>query len=270
MAGQYYQEKGIFYGGHTTREPSVQLLERWLGEYLAKTTTSTKDEAAAATQHNENATTKTKPTTTTWIDVHTGLGPMGVDSLIVKPTSLSQPDFDVQTEMKQWFPNGKYTSLGDDKDSVSKGYEHIKGILVYYFEKNLFVNSNNDDDNNKNNDDQPLLIMTQEFGTVPTLLVAHALIVENAAYFCTSLNRPEKLAWATRTTRRAFYPQSPKWRQDVLARGLTLLYQAMARSAGVVVPPSPQVADSFDKNHNNKNHNDVDDHKDLSKQTQEQ
>ena len=69
----------------------------------------------------------------------------------------------------------------------------------------------------------------QEFGTVPNVMVAHALVIENAARHHMSM--AEALPWAKATSKRAFYPQSIYWRRYVLNRGLRVLRQALVRSA---------------------------------------
>mmetsp|Transcript_14835 Transcript_14835/g.40977 ORF Transcript_14835/g.40977 Transcript_14835/m.40977 type:complete len:467 (-) Transcript_14835:53-1453(-) len=209
VAGQYYQKEGIFYGG-STKETSITKLEAWFQEYFAN-----------------QSFTKTFGGIT-WIDVHTGLGPMGVDTLLVNyPVRSKQGE-----EIAKWFPEAGYTtlSLGKDEEqgAVGKGYEQSKGFLIDYFEDYILPNSSNVENDYK--DDSHILMMVQEFGTVPGVLVGHSLMLENAAHLSESWSPSQKLEWAKQTTGRAFYPQSPVWRRRILTRGMTLLSQAMARS----------------------------------------
>ena len=235
VGGQYYQEQGIFYGGRNTRERSVRLLEEWLKQYL---TTTTHGVVAAGTNKedpSESSTPTTVPTiSTTWIDVHTGLGPSGVDSLIFNPQSRSscsttKHNQNRTMEMLHWFPNSTLSPSADNVSAVSKGYEHTKGVLLDYYEQTLCGSDNND--TQRKIAPLDVLMVVQEFGTVPSSLVGNALMVENAAYFSATLNQPDKLTWAKRTTGRAFYPQSMAWRRAILQRGWDVLVQAMQRSA---------------------------------------
>jgi hypothetical protein len=181
VAGQYHAPEGIFYGGQQT-EASLLRLREFLTEHAQR------------------------QVVTTWIDVHTGLGPMGVDTLLVKDPSGAAP-------LEQWFPGAQHPfANADAATQVAKGYENAQGFLSDYFE--------------------PLLehswVVTQEFGTIPSMLVGIALFLENAAY--QYLPEAEALEWAKCTTKRAFYPQSRVWRESVIRRGIAVLDQAMRRS----------------------------------------
>ena len=180
VQGQYNQPKGISYGG-SKLEPSLLLLRGWM---LQQEITGV----------------------TTWIDVHTGLGPVGQDTLI--PVDASSA-----AELDRWFPESFHPyGVSQEAKNVIQGYEEQVGGVHNYFEALL----------------QPALALIQEFGTVPNLLVGHAVISENSAF--QSLSAAEALGWALETTKRAFYPESSYWRHQVLERGVRLLRQAMDRS----------------------------------------
>lgn len=184
VAGQYHAPQGIFYGGQQT-----QTSFRRLHEFLQRT------------NHTANP-----HQVVTWIDVHTGLGPMGVDTLLVN-------NVDAAAQLEQWFPGAQHPfASSDSATQVAQGYENVQGFLSDYFEP-LFDHA---------------WVITQEFGTIPTILVGLALVLENAAY--QYLPEAEALEWARCTTKRAFYPQSRAWRQSVIRRGITVLEQAMERS----------------------------------------
>lgn len=102
---------------------------------------------------------------------------------------------------------------------VLQGYEDTTGFSTSYFLE-LF-----------GDDTQKPLLGAQEFGTVHNVLVVHALITENAARQYSSA--PDALSWAMVTTKRAFYPQSRQWRQEILTRGLRVLRQALFRSTSL-------------------------------------
>ena len=198
VGGQYHQPRGIFYGG-TELEPSTRLVEDFIKEYLS--------------QHEELSTQ-----TVTWMDVHTGLGTFGEDTMMTRPESSIWPDKDPAKEFSEWFPDSHspYDAASATAADVVKGYQQIKGITADYFE-GLFTA------------DQKPLLTIQEFGTKPNILVGHALVIENMAHHYSGPD--EALQWARRTTRRAFYPDSALWRRQVLERGLRALCQATKRSS---------------------------------------
>jgi hypothetical protein len=190
VGGQYHKPAGIFYGG-SEQEPSIQKLTEWFDDYLRE-----KDTAAPVTL----------------IDVHTGLGPFGMDTLL---PHLSLNREHVRAEFQEWFPDS--LSVFSDKSAVkvSQGYEQIQGTAADYFYKRFFNASTNP------------LAFTQEFGTLSLVLVGRALVVENAAYHYAT----DKEEWARRTTRAAFDPSSIEWRKSVVQRGLACLQQSIKRTA---------------------------------------
>jgi hypothetical protein len=198
VGGQYHQPTGIFYGG-TELEPSTRLVEDFMKDFLSK--------------HEELSTQ-----TVTWIDVHTGIGPLGEDTMMTRPDSSIWPDKDPAKEFSEWFPDSHspYDATSATAANVVQGYEQVKGITADYFE-GLFTA------------DQKPLLAIQEFGTKPNVLVGHALVIENMAHHYSSPD--EAIQWAQRTTRRAFYPANAFWRRRVLGRGLLALFQATKRSS---------------------------------------
>jgi len=194
VGGQYHEPAGIFYGG-MKQEVSFALLDEWMRAFL------------------KNGFTE-QETAVTWVDVHTGLGAIGEDTLL--PT-FSQ---DIPPDFPEWFPQSHSSST--NAKPVSQGYELVQGIAIDYYKRNFFPN----DDNGKNRH----LFFVQEFGTLPTLVVGHHLVVENAAYHDPSLSERERLEWSQRITGAAFYPASSKWRAQILQRGLLVLTQALYRS----------------------------------------
>ncbi|GAX10930.1 hypothetical protein FisN_2Lh460 [Fistulifera solaris] len=181
VAGQYHAPDGIFYGGQQT-EASLWRLRDFLIEHTQR------------------------QVVTTWIDVHTGLGPMGIDTLLIQNPSGA-------ASLEQWFPGAQHPFANTDAATqVAKGYENVRGLLSDYFEPLL----------------ENTWVVTQEFGTIPSIWVGFALFLENAAY--KYLPEAEALEWAKCTTKRAFYPQSRAWREGVIRRGIAVLDQAIRRS----------------------------------------
>jgi len=172
VGGQYHKQEYLSYGGSSQRRETSYVKVQ---EFLE----SQRESLEAAK-------------TVTWIDVHTGLGPFGEDTLMVDHTT----DADV---LEAHFPERPHTV------KVTQGYEQVKGFFMSYF-TNMFVQPH-----------QSWVALAQEFGTLPTVLVGKALIQENAGR-----KDDDQLRWV-------FYPQSRAWRARVLERGLKVLDQAIAR-----------------------------------------
>ncbi|CAB9500278.1 Protein of unknown function (DUF2817) [Seminavis robusta] len=215
VTGQYYDPKGIFYGGNEL-QPSLRVLydffqETLLAEKEQQSTTEADDDTDGEEATKTNA--KCCTGTVTWIDVHTGLGPSGSDSLVVDKESMSV----VEQQAPIWFPGAHMPHLSEQAQDVNKGYEDAMGFTPCLFRR-LFA------------PEQNYCAAAQEFGTVPGLLVAHSLILENRAFHHVA-SRQEALQWAQSTTKRAFYKQTPTWRRQILDRGMQLWLQAIRRSA---------------------------------------
>ena len=202
VGGQYYDPKGVSYGGSGKLEASWLLLEEWMTEFLA-----TRKE-----RHADDI--------VTWLDIHTGLGDLGVDTFLFHPAAY--PNMEqvqaVVEDVVHHFPEMQTPLAGVSQHAthVMQGYDNTMGLSTTYFLK-LFTSK------------QKPLLGAQEFGTVPSLFVADALFRENAARH--HLSVAEGLAYAQRTTKRVFYPDHVEWRRQVLTRGLRVLGQALRRSS---------------------------------------
>jgi Protein of unknown function (DUF2817) len=182
----------------------------------------------------------------TWIDVHTGLGPMGIDTLLFG-SSMDPPD---PLDIQRWFPNSLVSTASTAKgmnnsdtttketdvaDAVSQGYEFVVGLTIdYYYTTLLKKNSTKVLNSAKH------LFMVQEFGTLPSIITGHALIVEHVAHnFYRCMDTTMSVQDLQRVTNQhskatlgaAFYPQNTLWRINVLQRGLDCLQQAILRSS---------------------------------------
>jgi Protein of unknown function (DUF2817) len=239
VGAQYHNPTGISYGGNPDEpmEPSLKIVRDFVQREVSQ----------RGRQGNGGV---------TWVDAHTGLGPKGVDTLLVTAgrTSVIWPERDMATELLTWYPNsisplGPAAQTGADSKSkeagkgVVQGYEAVSGLATEYFET-LFTAAN-----------KPLLVM-QEFGTVPTVVVGHALTAENYMYrkYVTSttdvgsasasdfVNRWQY--FTHRTTRAVFDPDDNDYRFGVVARGLRLLSQAIERSTVYSSPSATSGANS--------------------------
>jgi Protein of unknown function (DUF2817) len=224
VGGQYHDPNGLFYGGgahnhdpHHRTEASLRLLREWMNLFL--TQRSSEEECV------------------TWIDVHTGLGPMGMDTLLFG-SSMDSPD---ANDIEQWFPSSLVPSVANTTkettaaNAVAQGYEQVVGLTIDYYYSTFWKDRY---DGRKNSSKH--LFMVQEFGTVPSPITGHALVVEHVANqrhrrldpitFVSELHQISNLH-SKNTLGRAFYPQNAKWRRDVLQRGVLCLQQAIRRSS---------------------------------------
>ena len=202
VAGTYEHSHGIFYGGN-----ELQASHLLLQEFLVK----------------EGFTTNAGMLT--WIDVHTGLGPSGIDTLLAHGTG--KRDGAKGDGAGDYFygsprPVQYHFGQGGESDGmgggdVTSGYDLSRGIMNEYYAK-LFQ---------KSSPGVHPLIVTQEFGTVPGILVARGMILENMAY---NYAREFQPYWS-QFSRDAFYIRTDAWRRSILSRGLIVLRQAIERSS---------------------------------------
>ena len=186
VTGQYDFDKGIFYGGREL-QPSLQMLYNFLMEHVPQ---------------NE---------TVSMINVHTGLGPSGQDTILAAGNSGISP-----RELNAAFQGSNIPSLTQSASHVSEGYDLVIGTAEHFFSR-LFPKPQD-------------WIITQEFGTVSTISVGISLVLENMAR--QYLPEEEAMKW-TILLKRAFYKQTPKWRQSVMVRGLRVMQQAIDRTTSV-------------------------------------
>lgn len=164
--GQYEYPRGLFYGGARLEEGPRRYLE-WLARHL--------DRAAAVLA----------------IDVHTGLGPRGEDTLLVEPGYRAPPRL--------------AAALGRPLIDAASGHATsyvVKGALASGVRRAL--------------PHAQLHGMVQEFGTRPVLRVISALRDENRWHFHGggTLDHPAK-----RALRATLCPDDAAWRAAVVARG---------------------------------------------------
>ena len=147
------------------------------------------------------------------VDAHTGLGPSGVDTLM----ALGDASLD---GVRHVFgePDGTFL-YGETATGAASGYDATIGDVPRGYADRLgWTNARG---------------LTQEFGTVPGLLVARALVRENAAWH--HGDEAEQRA-AARDVRDAFCVPSAAWQASVVERGVTVARQALAGLAGGRIP----------------------------------
>lgn len=196
VTGQYHDQKGTYYGGNGKLERS------W---------TVVRDALKPLVLQARRLVT---------LDVHSGLGPSGVDSVMVedaerfKIASQIYPVRDRTTAPLFDYP-GREGSGG-----ASSGYENMRGSttiggLAYPEESELDVNKHFDF----------RLELTQEFGTLPPILVARGVIVENASFNAERGSPSHRMT--QEMSRAAFYVETYAWKDNVLRRGLERLDQTV-------------------------------------------
>jgi hypothetical protein len=172
VTGQYHNPQGVYYGGIET-----QINYKILREIVAPFSKYSK---------------------VVIIDVHTGLGPTGKDTLLIDRRS------DYKKAMKL-FGNSDVASIdcsvcGNSGD-VGAGYEHMMGGLHL---GSVFTNGDTFE-------------VCQEFGTRPGIIVFLSTAWENAAYqLCPNTFLHER---AARWSRDAFYVPTLAWKTEIVSRG---------------------------------------------------
>eukprot|EP01040_Poterioochromonas_malhamensis_P000944 gene945-1001_t len=174
------------------------------------------------------------------LDVHTGLGPSGVDTLMfdhvddvdwiesVYPTEIDKKgkivggiksfSFGATSPLSSQ-PEGeeaknKNTATNADAAAVSSGYDLTVGTTHALCE--TFAASHLHG--------KQRLCTAQEFGTVPTFFVGKGAMEENYAHFYG--NEEEKKFYKARY-RPLFYVETREWKRRVVARGLLTFVQTL-------------------------------------------
>ena len=266
VTGQYTDPTAPFYGGASNKGDA---------------------QVESSLQHLFDFLTQTKPnlfkSTKIYVDVHTGLGPFGMDTISTNWSDNHKKDGSEVGEAKdsnnsdektteELFPSAyDIVSPASNEKGAMSGYENAKGFVTAFLEveQNKLLSSSEQQDletkqsvceaESQNSDgvkqDQcpsPAakanegnnIFLVQEFGTLPGILVARALILEN--WINQYLNKikaktdmtisQQRDMYDTKQlgmslTRGAFYPQSTKWRRSIVQRGVKLFQHAVEATA---------------------------------------
>lgn len=162
VSGNYWKSKGLGYGGVKQAISTQNVIEIFQSEALGMRTATTDGVIV--------------------IDVHTGLGPEGVDTLMVSDSvNLQQLEAIFPTEYagsndimkkKGRVVGGIKEHPGGSAQAASSGYEETIGTTAALCSTYK----------NPNIDASSQLCLTQEFGTRPSVLVGKALVQENQAF----------------------------------------------------------------------------------------
>jgi hypothetical protein len=220
VAGQYHHPEGLNYGGQDW-QPSV---ERLLNTFATDRPEFFKDSPNVL-----------------WIDVHTGLGPFGKDTVnrqahIQHPaTEEQEEDTDVELDAYLKTAYSVMSSVAGGKDTAEafKGYDLSKGMLTEFlgdsYRKAVLQSESKKEG----------IFLIQEFGTLPTILVGRALILDNVLYHFrkhqhqrrrNNNNNEGGFSYRSPYLRYAFYPQSTEWRSSLIRRGVAIVLQGMEYS----------------------------------------
>lgn len=175
VTGQYHHPEGVYYGGDK-EQPSVTILR------------------ALLKKHSEGV------EDAVFIDVHTGLGPHGVDTIMC---STAEEALRAEKIFAGWHVQNDKGS----KHGPSGGYDLAMGIIRPIPELGPRT-----------------LAVTEEFGTVNSIFVARSIVLENAAYnHCRGSYVHEVMkTWV----RDAFYPQEMAYKTSTLTRGSNAFWAA--------------------------------------------
>mmetsp|Transcript_54782 Transcript_54782/g.82929 ORF Transcript_54782/g.82929 Transcript_54782/m.82929 type:complete len:466 (+) Transcript_54782:57-1454(+) len=189
VAGQYHHPQGVFYGG-IEWEPSVVKLVQFLESRQLW------DDLLVH------------------IDVHTGLGKFGKDTLMFADAPLME-----DLDLHEVFPTAEsiVTPHVEDKKAMA-GYDLTRGMLPRLIQHNV---SN-------------CLSLTQEFGTLPGVLVGRALILENAMHHHGD-KKEDSNDQGRKWIQQAFYSQSTEWRASIVQRGIAVMLQAIEYSKTIPI-----------------------------------
>lgn len=174
--GQYDFPKGLFYGGGQLEE-GPRFYQTFLEERL--------DSAERILA----------------IDVHTGLGKSGSDTLLV----ASKQGATAYQRLQEMF--GEHVSSLDPELSVAYTVQGSYAAML----SRVFGDAQVD-------------VITQEFGTYPAIRVLHALREENRCHYFAKANLHHP---AKQRLKAAFCRKDDRWRHAVLSRGAGLIRQAM-------------------------------------------
>ena len=175
--GQYINPKGLFFGGSTLEE-GPRKIQQFVRERLA-------DVLHLVV-----------------VDVHTGLGPFGVDTLLVH---AGDEGTDMFARMRETFGD-RVSSMDPERGPAYR----IKGASDTMYPRAL--------------PDADVFFVAQEFGTSNVVQVVRALRAENRwhHYGDGSLDHPTK-----HNLLRTFVPEDASWRSRVLERGRVVTGQAL-------------------------------------------
>eukprot|EP01084_Bolivina_argentea_P204964 350129_1 len=201
IQGQYYYDKGLFYGGNKLAAEIVELdafFANNLNDLISKDTNSYDK--------------------LTIISVHTGLGDKGIDLLFVDTSDEFEQLTNIMVNNNEYSQQNRIqflldTNSDDNPDNFSNLYKDQLGSLCLNLRSQSYFAHNIDD----------ILCFEQEFGTLQDaeMLVIQAIRAENIAFHneFNSFNHKKRQI----DSRDVFYLYDDvEWKNDIIKRGLEL------------------------------------------------
>ena len=180
--GQYQRSDSIQFGGKEMQKGPA-LIMNWLKNNITQV-----KEAVA-------------------VDLHTGLGPSGYDTILI-PDTINKEDYDVLKNIYQ----DHVAPLDPDKGIGYKIKGDLHSGITNYFS------------------DIKWIYVTQEFGTFPPTTVFKNLRAENMWTQNSSLKGDEELLkhWSRMKLMRTFNPDDQVWQSKIIDRGLKVFNDTRA------------------------------------------
>jgi len=154
------------------------------------------------------------------IDVHTGLGPSGFDSLTNEGMTRDEAVEIFGGDDNQFVDHLIGTHKDDDASGTNgdseilSGYSKVIGLLCHGLKEHIFPPSTR------------IYPIVQEFGTVPGVLIFKASRAENAMYHYDPARRSPRYA---QDLRDVFYlKDNAVWKDKVISRGQAIFHQLHA------------------------------------------
>merc|ERR1712228_859268 len=206
--GQYHKAQGIFYGGFKLQNEQKQLFDfivngckkEWNVDLIGLV--------------------KQKQSKLTVIDVHTGIGPKGIDLLLSSSNQSIEKVTKTKDFPKEYFNDKQRLQSKEKGGQIKDMYEfQVGGVrdgIIKLFQ-----------DKCAGDDSLDYIALTEEFGTVPGMLVVHALIMENAVYNLHLMDEYSQkvLAFRQERLKNVFYlQQDVEWKYNVTKRGVALFH----------------------------------------------
>lgn len=202
VSATYAREKGLFYGGKELAA-SHRVMAEFLQTEQQKLLSSVRE--------------------LTILDVHSGLGPMGRDTLLLASTALSTKGAQLALAQKVFGvgvppPYGIQDVHGGGV-GAAEGYDLVRGVTLTCYAA-LFTALDAD----------RTLLIAQEFGTYSGPLVLRAMVEENMAWHYGGA--VDLLPYST-AMRDTFAPRRQSFFAAAMARGLLVAEQATAHHAAL-------------------------------------
>jgi hypothetical protein len=210
VSGNYHKANGVGFGGKSQSKSVKNIIELVQGEWMGLAEAEAEEVIL--------------------IDVHTGLGPSGIDTI----DSNNSPDVLHQTFPTEYDYGAPSLSVakGTGDTAVTGGIHHKStkgtatdsGALSGYDLTIGMTSSLCDNWLSQGTSRDKVTCIIQEFGTVNLITVGKNMISENFAHFFGSEH--DKHVYGKRY-RDCFYVQTKLWKHNVARRGLIVVLQAI-------------------------------------------